>query len=789
MGRKLPRVITTGSPKKLFLKYFISYIVILSIPISISFIYFDGAMYAISRMSQKQNIDMLKQSSAIFDERMDEVKLLAGEIVRNPYVQSAQHLSNPFQYPNMYKLIQARNSLNNYSVSNKFIMDYYVFLSNKTILNGNIIYTDRQFYDLYMNYDGMNFNTWKKEIYSKKFRFGIMPQRNIEKFDYYKDSEVNKKKYEVLSYTQPLMTADTGDNFVMVFIDKGQIDQLFSQMNISGNGLIYIQNRDGIVLYSLGELEGKNSAPTDIREMTDNNQFSKVKIDGNDMTVTRIMSAKSGLTFVAVQTPKVTLSTENDLLYLLVIVLVVALLVGLFFAYFLAKNNARPVEDILTAIDVDSHQKQNANAFSYIKDTIARLREKNEDLAKALELQAPVLKQSFIGRILKGNISSEDEINSIADYVGVPFRKQRFTSIIISFYNDDSAEEAISLDTLQIYKVILKKAIQNVIEDPLLYDVAEDKLVLLIISNNFSDNKIKSNIECDVTKIRQNIPSSMNRCVFCAVGKTVDSLGSIANSYEEAEKVINYGCQCFAKPIENLIWYDDKVENTDNDYFFPRDMQIKLFDGVKTGNKAIVKNLLHVLFTANFVERNLSINLQRLFIYDLYINIFKIARRVDLSEKQIHALNEAFANLEQNRNLYKVSIITNAYLSVCDYVKTRNETKHSNMIDAIILYICESYTDSNLSLSSVADKFGLSEAYLSSLFKSYTGENFSVYIENLRMKKAAELLTNTKLPVYIISQKVGYYSINTFDRVFKKVYEVSATVYRSSVSENNIQAI
>lgn len=37
----------------------------------------------------------------------------------------------------------------------------------------------------------------------------------------------------------------------------------------------------------------------------------------------------------------------------------------------------------------------------------------------------------------------------------------------------------------------------------------------------------------------------------------------------------------------------------------------------------------------------------------------------------LSTLNKAFADLEQNRNLYKINIITNAYLSVCDYVKTR----------------------------------------------------------------------------------------------------------------------
>lgn len=80
----------------------------------------------------------------------------------------------------------------------------------------------------------------------------------------------------------------------------------------------------------------------------------------------------------------------------------------------------------------------------------------------------------------------------------------------------------------------------------------------------------------------------------------------------------------------------------------------------------------------------------------------------------------------------------------------------------------------------LSGEFGISETYLSQQFKRRFGENLSVYIENIRMQRAQELLLHSKLTINEIAGQVGYNSANTFGKVFHKKYNVSPSVYRSS---------
>lgn len=84
----------------------------------------------------------------------------------------------------------------------------------------------------------------------------------------------------------------------------------------------------------------------------------------------------------------------------------------------------------------------------------------------------------------------------------------------------------------------------------------------------------------------------------------------------------------------------------------------------------------------------------------------------------------------------------------------------------------EHYVQANfakgITLESVADRFCISKEYLSKIFKKKTGVNFSVYITNLRMEKAKELLLVQKLPIKDIVFLTGYTDTAHFYKVFKK---------------------
>lgn len=90
----------------------------------------------------------------------------------------------------------------------------------------------------------------------------------------------------------------------------------------------------------------------------------------------------------------------------------------------------------------------------------------------------------------------------------------------------------------------------------------------------------------------------------------------------------------------------------------------------------------------------------------------------------------------------------------------------------------QNHTDGDLRLQTLADYVHLHPIYLSKLFKTETGENFSDYVTRIRMKRAKQLLRETNLKVYDISRLAGYQSPKHFMMVFKKEVGMTPRQYR-----------
>lgn len=78
----------------------------------------------------------------------------------------------------------------------------------------------------------------------------------------------------------------------------------------------------------------------------------------------------------------------------------------------------------------------------------------------------------------------------------------------------------------------------------------------------------------------------------------------------------------------------------------------------------------------------------------------------------------------------------------------------------------------------LAAQFSVSETSLKNYFHGVFGQNISIYLREMRMKKAADLLTTTKLSVATIAEKVGYMNQSKFASVFKKQFDMSPLEYR-----------
>lgn len=91
------------------------------------------------------------------------------------------------------------------------------------------------------------------------------------------------------------------------------------------------------------------------------------------------------------------------------------------------------------------------------------------------------------------------------------------------------------------------------------------------------------------------------------------------------------------------------------------------------------------------------------------------------------------------------------------------------MVEDIKKYIDEHFSDPDLSLVSIAEVFFITESYVSKLFKRVSGQNFSKYIEMIRMENANALLDEGKT-ITETAALVGYRSTQVFRHAWKRYY-------------------
>jgi two-component system response regulator YesN len=88
------------------------------------------------------------------------------------------------------------------------------------------------------------------------------------------------------------------------------------------------------------------------------------------------------------------------------------------------------------------------------------------------------------------------------------------------------------------------------------------------------------------------------------------------------------------------------------------------------------------------------------------------------------------------------------------------------------------YADYNLGLSFLADKLKISSAYLSTLFKTETGQNVAKYIADVRIARAKSILKQGNLKIGEVGQTVGYSNESYFIKLFKSREGLSPAQFR-----------
>lgn len=136
--------------------------------------------------------------------------------------------------------------------------------------------------------------------------------------------------------------------------------------------------------------------------------------------------------------------------------------------------------------------------------------------------------------------------------------------------------------------------------------------------------------------------------------------------------------------------------------------------------------------------------------------------------------NEQLNDMESAKKLMNEMIH-----SYCRLVRKHSTKQYSSPIQKALAYI-DADLSGDLSLHTLASIQGISNSYLSALFKKETGQTITDYVNQKRVNRASHLLGTTRLQIQTIAQHCGISDVNYFSKIFKKYTGMTPKEYRKS---------
>lgn len=127
-------------------------------------------------------------------------------------------------------------------------------------------------------------------------------------------------------------------------------------------------------------------------------------------------------------------------------------------------------------------------------------------------------------------------------------------------------------------------------------------------------------------------------------------------------------------------------------------------------------------------------------------------------------------------------VLDEAFFAIEQWIIDNQQNRYRQDIIEILGYIDQNYTK-KINLKMIADKFNINESYLSRMFKNDTGKNVIQYINEKKMKRALQLLSDSSKTIKETAGAVGIDDQFYFNKVFKKYYNISPSAFRRKLKE------
>ncbi len=652
-------------------------------------------------------------------------------------------IDDPFSQDSIMRVWDLRNELKTLTFSND-VYDYYLlFRDNGLAVNATQAYRMDNLFRERIICEGFTFEQLQERLFSSEPQFrNVLP---LYKIRVHSDISLGDTQKNVLAIAYRQSAHKQSDCVLLVFFDADALLQDFNSL-IAGHGLFAIYDvMEENIIYSNGE------AP--LADLTD--------YDASRSLYVATAGELTGWQYMMLYSKDHLFAPLQPYKYAAYSVLAVYLAIGVVVVTIIMKRLYHPFHTLSVRLHRDNTGVQGIPQIVNKVDSL--LTDYDQMRADMLQLQ-PMLRQMFIQRLLHMPNLNVNALSHLGMSIGIDISGAAYVVVMVHY--QDSSQTDCS-DMLLAYLSRIDRAHIGC----LLFTspISEERTALVLVYPN--SRNADGEYERDLEMICHEIPD--NALVF-ASHPIFDPL-NVRSEYKRIIRQFEHGIWTGSVGLVLEDEHDDLPECNYHD----------LKDTLrKTQNLVIAGSISELDSAERFLTYSLSAAIQQ---YDKFMILIHIWTTYEECTQMLNTpVNKRIIQQilqEQNdpeammRGLKQIMCELRA---LCRQSRQTCDPQSMQDLTCMLDYVQEHCSSAAFGLEQLAAYMRMSPAQCSQAFKRVDSRGFFKYMEEVRISRAMELLNSSGRKIEDIAAQVGYNSIASFSRAFKRYVGVSPTVFRKT---------
>lgn len=754
-GLRLQNIKFSSNGKRL-LRYLSKYL-LLACVVSLAFV----PIYVVALTATRQNV--INEVYSGFETgftrtsgMLTNITNISYAIVRNQNTIQLSNVHGELETKDYMALKKAQEYMLNVLVTDNTVMNAYtLFKNNDIFLSKTMSGPDwHEIYDSFYQMDGVPADDWEEMVLNAKSRFEFLPSGKAN-WDFVPRESQSKKDTIHLAVPSPNLSTFKVNSVTVFVLDYQKFFSFFGSDELLANSFVYLTDSDENMMVAKNYSGAPLSLSKDIDQRT---------VDDVDYTIMKTKNAEVNMSAV-IGIPESYFKEQVDqvwnfiLLYAMLIILI-CILSSVVLAYYQNSPFKKMMESIQKVMSFPSDEN---NEYRYISDTILSLDSKSKQYEEEIRFMNASIYNNLLDRMLNGKIHTNEDEEKCRMTFG--FLSEYFCVCIMRIWQ--TVPDSEEVDSTTKVNTVMRELFTEDIECPAYFyngEVLKTSIIFNLPEESRSD--LASFYNC----INRVVVSVRERCgleVVFGIGTIAFGIKRIGLSSTNAQDALRLS----DKDTPVHTWFD-RQKNRD-DVFLESKMAQRLYEILLIGDQRYVDEYFDLLLRS--LEKH-SIPSET----ELRQSFYVIRNVLQSASYDILNAGEEIGLPEYSKERSALELFLSfriPCLNLCNHVVIRQSEEDCRQKNEMIEYIKNNYTDSGLCAMSIADKYYVNEKYVFTIVKSQTGKSLGEFIEQLRFSKVEELLRDN-VDINEIPERVGFNSVNTFYKAFKRIYGVSPGKWR-----------